>query len=76
MKTILVILVIALAFVSGGFLQEKLHKNQSSDPQTYDEIMLKWPNKPDIRGLRKQIILNKAQGTILEELMKDELKKK
>lgn len=59
---VIFILSLALAFFGGGYVERR------SIPEpipTYDErIFLEIPK--DAKGLRRQILLNKAQGAMLE----------
>lgn len=78
MKIVCLVLTILLALIGGAFLEAKIHvgNGEVSTHDSYDSVMLQLPKKnTGIALLRKQILLNKAQGVILEGLYQDELRK-
>lgn len=70
--SVIFILSLALAFMGGGFLERHL---TPPIPPAYDErIFLEIPK--DAGALRRQILLNKAQGAMLADIERMEAKKK
>lgn len=76
MKITSVMLLILLALIVGGLLERYLTPKTGQDTEFYNAVLIQLPKKDcSLELLRKQIILNKAQGMILDSIYQDELKR-
>jgi len=67
MKIILIVIMVFLAFVGGAKFEEFLNNRNEKKIVTH-EIMIEIPQNSN--DLKRQILLNKAQAGMLEEMKK------